>query len=55
MTFQFLPSIFSAFKFSGLGNDAIGEVEAVCGRPVVGKDFLKLLHSAGRCGHVFDL
>jgi hypothetical protein len=29
--------------------------KAVCGRPVVGKDFLKLLHSAGRCGHVFDL
>ena len=25
------------------------------GRPQVGKDFLKLLHSAGRCGHVFDL
>ena len=27
----------------------------VCGRLSVGKDFLKHLHSAGRCGHVSDL
>jgi predicted DNA-binding transcriptional regulator AlpA len=27
----------------------------VCGRLDVGKDFLKLLHSAGRCGHVSGL
>jgi hypothetical protein len=27
----------------------------VCGRPDVGKDFLKRLHSAGRCGHVSGL
>src|SRR5271165_5293082 len=27
----------------------------VCGRPSVGKDFLKLLHIAGRCGHVSGL
>ena len=30
-------------------------VKAVCGRPSVGKDFLKFLHSAGWCGHVSGL